>query len=109
MMRVYLLHFSRPVGAARHYIGQTTRSVDARLAEHRAGRAARLTRRAIAQGVELVVARIWEDVEPHKFERALKRRGGAKHFCPVCKAHADLPAPAQAATAGATRRSMGGR
>ena len=38
---VYLVHFSEPYRHARHYTGWTV-DLDARLAEHRAGRGARL-------------------------------------------------------------------
>ncbi|MDL4817376.1 hypothetical protein [Actinomadura opuntiae] len=38
---VYLLHFTRPYKHAKHYTGWTS-DLDARLAEHAAGRGARL-------------------------------------------------------------------
>lgn len=81
---VYLLHFSAPVsGRFSHYIGKTERPVDVRVAEHRAGRGARLTRRAVRDGIEFVLARVWERVHPD-FERELKRRGSTRRNCPVC-------------------------
>jgi len=86
---VYLLHFSRPLRHARHYIGQTTRAdVMERIAEHRAGRGARITREAVAAGIELIVARVWADA-PRRYERFLKKQGGARRICPVCKAEAE--------------------
>lgn len=85
MWRVYLLHFSAPLrGRFQHYIGQTERDVEARVAEHRAGRGARITRQAVAAGIGLELARVWEGV-PRSFERHLKKRGAARHFCPVCR------------------------
>ena len=39
---VYLLHFDQPYKHARHYVGWTARNVKRRLAEHEAGRGARL-------------------------------------------------------------------
>ena len=84
MCVVYLLHFSVPVsGRFLYYVGKTERSVEVRLAEHRAGRGARFTRRAVWDGIEIVLARVWEDV-PDDFERMLKRRGGTRRSCPVC-------------------------
>jgi predicted GIY-YIG superfamily endonuclease len=84
---VYLLHFSRPLGHARHYLGQTERDVEERVREHRAGRGARLCRRAVEAGIELVLARVWEDA-PRCYEQKLKNRGGFKRLCPICRAEA---------------------
>ena len=82
---VYLLHFTVPYHRARHYIGSTRRGrVETRLAEHRAGRGARLCRQALAVGSELVLARVWEGV-PLSLERELKQRRGAAPFCPICR------------------------
>lgn len=80
---VYLLCFSRPLGHARHYIGQTDRTVAERVAEHRSGRGARLTRMAVQAGIELRLARTWNDA-PRCFEQRLKNRGGASRVCPLC-------------------------
>lgn len=83
-VRVYLLHFSRPLGSVQHYLGQTARSdVMTRVNEHRAGRGSRMTRGAVRAGVELILARVWEDADPG-LERRLKRRGGFRRLCPVC-------------------------
>jgi predicted GIY-YIG superfamily endonuclease len=80
---LYLLHFSRPLAHARHYLGQTDRTVDERVAEHRAGRGANLTRWAVASGIELVLARVWVDA-PRCEEQRLKNRGRLRRLCPVC-------------------------
>ena len=85
---VYLLHFSRPVGHAQHYIGQTDRDVEERVAEHRAGRGSRLCAAAVAAGAELVLARVWRDA-PRCFEQKVKNWGSAKRHCPVCKKERD--------------------
>lgn len=89
---VYLIHFSRPLAHAAHYIGQTERAgmaaweaVEARLAEHRAGRGAKLTRAAVAAGIELQLAVVWPDA-PRCFEQVLKNRGGGARAYPVCLA-----------------------
>lgn len=82
---VYLLHFSKKLGHAQHYIGVTTRgNVEERLSEHRSGRGARLCAAAVQGGAELQLARTWENV-PRFTEVKLKNRGGAGRLCPVCK------------------------
>jgi hypothetical protein len=73
---LYLLHFSRPLGdpkrprmAARHYLGWTNGvAVDQRLADHRAGRGAAITRAAVGRGIE----------------RRAKRSGNFARRCPTC-------------------------
>lgn len=81
---VYLLHFSKSIGHAQHYIGQTDRSIEVRLEEHRSGRGARLTQLAVAAGLDIILARTWVGA-PRCFEQKLKNRGGARRFCPVCR------------------------
>jgi predicted GIY-YIG superfamily endonuclease len=82
---VYLLHFDRPYGHARHYTGWTT-DLSARLAEHAAGRGARLLAVARSAGVGWVLARTWTGTRA--LERSLKRRHGAARFCPLCPSRA---------------------
>jgi len=48
---VYMLHFDRPYKHARHYVGWTARNVKRRLAEHEAGRGARLLSVVRAAGI----------------------------------------------------------
>lgn len=92
---VYLLHFvvdeaaARPLGAARHYVGFSTR-VAARLEEHRAGRGARLTRVLARAGGTFVLARTWPGDQA--LERTLKRRG-PKSLCPLCTPPRDSHRP----------------
>ncbi|MFI6907340.1 hypothetical protein ACIBKY_39200 [Nonomuraea sp. NPDC050394] len=78
---VYLLHFAHPYKHARHYIGWTG-DLDARLAEHQAGRGARLLAVVKAAGITWTLARTWNG--PRSRERALKRQGGASRCCPLC-------------------------
>ncbi|GAA0720645.1 hypothetical protein Drose_06915 [Dactylosporangium roseum] len=78
---VYLLHFDRAFGHARHYTGWT-RDLTARLAEHAAGRGARLLAVVHAAGIGWQLARTWEGTRAD--ERALKRQGGASRRCPLC-------------------------
>ncbi|WP_433734908.1 hypothetical protein ACQP0C_41690 (plasmid) [Nocardia sp. CA-129566] len=78
---VYLLHFKRPYRHARHYTGWTT-DLDARLAEHRAGRGARLLAVIGQAGIEWTLARTWDGTR--RRERQLKSAGGAARRCPLC-------------------------
>jgi predicted GIY-YIG superfamily endonuclease len=83
---VYLLHFDRPYAHARHYTGWTT-DLTARLAEHTAGRGARLLGVVAAAGIGWQLARTWAGTRA--VERALKRRHGASRFCPICRGASD--------------------
>jgi predicted GIY-YIG superfamily endonuclease len=78
---VYLLHFSAPYRHAAHYTGFAT-DLEARLAAHRAGRGARLVEVITDAGLSFTVARTWPGTRA--LERQLKRRGGARRWCPVC-------------------------
>lgn len=83
---IYLLHFSDPVGHARHYMGWAIKGrLFARLAQHEAGngKSSPLIRALIAQGGSFVLARTW-DGDRYE-ERRLKNFGNAPRLCPVCK------------------------
>jgi predicted GIY-YIG superfamily endonuclease len=80
---VYLVHFSEPYRHARHYTGWTT-DLEARLAEHRAGRGARLLAVITQAGIDWTLARTWQGTRQR--ERQLKRQGGASRRCPICRA-----------------------
>lgn len=98
-MSVYLLHFSKPyVGTRRnpnakrtqivsHYLGYAERDPYERIAQHKAGHGARLTQVAVANGIELIPAKIWMS-GTRKDERKLKNRKHAARLCPLC-AHSD--------------------
>jgi hypothetical protein len=86
---VYLLHFDRPIGDtsnprgfAAHYTGWTL-DLPARLAEHAAGRGARLMAVVGEAGIGWQLARIWPGTRAR--ERSLKGSGGAARRCPVCQ------------------------
>lgn len=79
---IYLLHFSRPYKHATHYLGWTL-NLDARLAEHKKGRGARLLEVVAAEGITWTLARTWEGDRYR--ERAFKQRGKGK-ICPICRA-----------------------
>lgn len=86
MSTVYLIHFDPPYKHARHYMGWTDNGVEQRLAEHRAGRGARLTQVAAAAGCELILVRTWSNTE-RAHERVLKNRKNAPRMCPLCNPH----------------------
>jgi hypothetical protein len=85
---IYLLHFDRPVGDlanprgfASHYTGWTL-DLPARLADHAAGRGARLLQVVGELGKGWQLARIWTGTRAR--ERSLKQRGATRR-CPVCR------------------------
>ena len=78
---IYLLHFDRPYRHARHYLGWTS-DLEARLAEHEAGRGARLLAVIRQAGIGWQLARTWEGSRSR--ERQLKQQGGASRRCPFC-------------------------
>jgi predicted GIY-YIG superfamily endonuclease len=78
---VYLLHFDRPYKHARHYVGRTE-NVRRRLAEHAAGRGARLLAVVREAGIGWQLARLWPRGAAR--ERQIKRQGGHARHCPPC-------------------------
>lgn len=81
-MPCYLLHFERPYRHARHYLGYAN-DIEARLAEHRAGRGARLIEVIVQAGIDFRVARTWDG--DRTLERRLKRRHASPRLCPLCR------------------------
>lgn len=81
---VYLLHFDKPFGHAKHYTGFVEHDVERRLKEHERGYGSRLVGAARKAGINFSLARLWHDVD-RKYERDLKKRGGATRHCPMCK------------------------
>ncbi len=81
-MIVYIIHLTRPVAHARHYIG-TTKIFKKRMALHKAGRGAKILKRANELGITWrVVYKTWGG---RNLERKLKRRKDAASICPLCK------------------------
>lgn len=80
---VYLLHFSRPYFHARHYLGFTTRP-DERLKEHFGGYGSPLVRAVVEAGIEIFVARTWEQVT-WTFEKRGHRCHRTRRSCPICR------------------------
>jgi len=90
-LSVYLLHFSEPLGDldnphgyAQHYVGWThDETVEARLKSHKAGWGAKITAAAVESGLDLILARVWEDGD-HELELWIKRQKQHRRFCPIC-------------------------
>lgn len=81
---VYLLHFDRPFGHARHYLGWAgPGNLGHRLAHHAAGSGANLLRHVAAAGIGWTLVRTWS-ADRHE-ERRIKRRGGLGRCCPSCR------------------------
>ena len=81
MATVYLLHFDEPYKHARHYLGYAE-DLEARLAQHRAGQAARLTQVIKEAGITFTLVRTWEG--GRDLERQLKRWHDSPALCPLC-------------------------
>lgn len=87
---LYLLHFSQPLGdvsrprmSAQHYLGWCARDeLERRLAEHRAGCGAKITRAAVNRGIRLL--HVWQHPGTPADERTRKQRGHFSTLCPVC-------------------------
>jgi predicted GIY-YIG superfamily endonuclease len=83
-MACYLIHFSAPISPAhtcQHYLG-SAHDIARRLAEHRAGKGARLTAVAVERGIRMDVVARWPG--GRALERKLKARHNSRRLCPVC-------------------------
>lgn len=80
---LYLLHFARPFHHAKHYLGLAG-DVSSRMAEHVAGRGARIMEAVTAAGIEWEVAAIGRGTR--LVERRLKLNKYAPRICPICRA-----------------------
>ncbi len=79
---VYLLHFSRPLAHAKHYLG-SAKNLDERLAEHLRGQGARLTQVVVELGITFECVRTWKG--GRKEERQFKNWKKATTLCPLCR------------------------
>ena len=85
-MELYLIHFDRKSkSGAQHYIG-ATKDLKQRLADHRAGRGAKLLRQLNRAGIKYRVVRRWKN-QRWANEKKLKALGHAS-LCPVCTGRA---------------------
>lgn len=82
MATCYLLHFDPPFKHARHYLGFAN-FVKKRVAHHRNGTGANLTKHASKAGCKLIVARTWKNAT-RETERLLKHAGHHSRLCPMC-------------------------
>jgi hypothetical protein len=94
---IYLLHFDRPFGHARHYLGWAA-DLERRLARHGTAGGAALMRAVADAGIGWRLARTWPS-DRHR-ERQLKHQGGRARMCPICRtttpaAQASLFAPTE--------------
>ena len=80
-MTVYLLHFSRRLKHARHYLGKTS-NLRHRMNEHRTGKGARILAACNRAGISYKVVRTWLRA-PRGLERELKQLH-RESLCPVC-------------------------
>lgn len=85
MGTIYVFRFSEPLGdperprcSARYYVGWTEKEVEERLQDHLAGRGAKITAAAVAQGIELEV--IWTQPGTRLLERRIKLTGHFERF-----------------------------
>lgn len=81
---IYLLHFDRPIGFARHYLGRSTLArLEKRLADHAKGHGAALTREAVRRQIGFHVAQLWI-TQDSKAEQRLKVRSHYGKLCTIC-------------------------
>lgn len=80
---VYLVHMTRALHGARHYLGFST-DVRKRVARHKQGRGTPLLGEATRRGIPWRVVRTWRGRDGY-FEQELKRSGPLAGLCPVCK------------------------
>jgi len=80
---LYLLHFSRPLSHAKHYLGFTTRTPEDRLREHLEGKGSPLVKAAVEAGIDVTISRTWRD-KTRSDERSLKNQKNGPRLCPCC-------------------------
>ena len=83
-MCVYLIHFTQPLGHARHYLGWTQCDLDERITRHRQSEGARLLAVANERGIGWEVVRVWPGAK-RELEQKFKRWQHNGRLCPVCK------------------------
>ena len=80
---VYLVHMTRALHGARHYLGFST-NVPQRVKAYKAGRGTPLLGEATKRGIGWRVVRTWRKRDGY-FEQELKRGGPLADLCPACK------------------------
>lgn len=83
---IYLVHFERPFGHAKHYLGFTDLTLRERFARHKSlakiRRGSALLRAVLEAGIGFKVVRIWPAGDRNE-ERRMKGNGKSWR-CPVC-------------------------
>jgi len=81
---IYLIHFDKPIGKARHYLGTCNDNrLEARLIEHARGHGARLTKAVADRGIPMWLARVFPELSFEQ-EKRIKRDVSFKNLCPLC-------------------------
>lgn len=83
---VYLLHFKDKISdkhTTQHYLGYAD-DIDARAAQHKSGKGARLTQVAKEKNIDFDIAKTWPGKD-RNFERKMKNRKNAPKLCPICQ------------------------
>lgn len=81
-MAVYILHFSKKVSHAGHYIGFSEDPIK-RLAEHKRGGTTPLIDACLRKGVVFTM-NIIDSNGSRTFERKIKKQKNGPRYCPVC-------------------------
>lgn len=79
---IYLLHFSKNLCHARHYIG-ASQNVEKRVAEHKKNPRPKILKACKENDITFDIVRVWKNKE-RGFERLLKNRKNAPELCPIC-------------------------
>jgi predicted GIY-YIG superfamily endonuclease len=91
---IYLLHYSgRTKEGRQHYLGWSS-NTETRFAQHRSGRGAGDTKKAVAEGLKLTMAQTWKGtplLELRLKEWSREGRKGFAGICPFCPKEDALP------------------
>lgn len=83
-MKIYLLHFERPVSGKRHYTGiAEDHRLNTRLQQHVRGHGASLTRRVAQANVRMFLVDV-HDAPGFPDERRIKAARHAERRCSIC-------------------------
>lgn len=83
---VYLIHFSRPLFHAKHYVGFAEKSLDDRISKHLQNQGSKLLKAANKAEIDWEVVWVWNNGN-RGFERWLKNKKNSCKFCPICSNH----------------------
>lgn len=100
---VYLLHFSRPLHHARHYVGFTSGTLADRLSKHADGSGARIMAALGRVGIGWDCVRHWDNVT-RAFERRIKLDKNVSRLCPICTPRKQVQHCRQCGSEGHNRR-----